>query len=199
MLDKVVNRALDLVGPYCDLEKRLRDIPPAARVRGIWIRNLEQVLAKRGLLRPYLAVCERPVSALHWYPLADGVTRVAVAGAALASPREVHAGMRTLGRVQATMFAESLLGRALLRLLSSDPVRVLQQGAAARRQTCDYGRWEHDFSQPRRAIVHHHEEYGWLDSQVLGSAEGTFEAIRVRARFELRLSDAYNGVLDIQW
>lgn len=192
-------RALDLVGPYCDLEKRLRDIPPAARARGIWVRNFENVLAEKGMLDRYLEICGSQASPLGWHALDDVVARIAVAGALYASPREVHAGMRTMGRVQAVRFSESMLGRLLFRLLSPDPVRVLQQGAAARRQTCDYGRWEHDFSQPRRAIVRHFEEYGWLDSQVLGSAEGTFEAIGVPATFDLRLTDAYNGVLEIHW
>lgn len=192
-------RAIDLVGAHCDLEKRLGDIPPAARCRGIWVRNFESALDQAGMLDRYLEICGSRVSALGWHPCGDMVTRIAIAGAVYASPRDVHEGMRSLGRIQALKFSESLLGRTLIRLLSPDPVRVLQQGAAARRQTCDYGRWEHDFSQPRRAIVHHYEEYGWLDSQVLGSAEGTFEAIKVPARFELRMKDAYNGDIEITW
>jgi uncharacterized protein (TIGR02265 family) len=124
---------------------------------------------------------------------------VAVCGALYASPSDVHAGMRRIGQVQPLRFSESLLGRSLIRLLSPDPVRVLQQGAAARRQTCNYGQWDYDFSQPRRATVRHRDEYGWLESQVLGSAEGTLQAIGVNATVELTLEDAYNGVVDIRW
>lgn len=87
----------------------------------------------------------------------------------------------------------------LLRILSPDPVRVLEQGAAARRQGVNYGSWQYDFSTPGKAIVTHENEFMWLDSQVLGSAEGTFEAIRVPATFELRLTDAYSGVMVITW
>jgi hypothetical protein len=76
---------------------------------------------------------------------------------------------------------------------------VLQQGAAARRQACDYGRWDYDFSTPRTAVIHHHDEYTWLESQVLGSAEGTFEAIGVPATFDLKLSGPYDGVMTIRW
>jgi uncharacterized protein (TIGR02265 family) len=194
----VLPRALDLVGKYCDLEQRLRDIPPSARSRGIWVKNLEGALGREQLGR-YVEICGGPAAPLVWYPLGEMVARIAVAGALVTSPAEVHAGMRTLGRLQSVRFTESMLGRLLVRLLSRDPVRVLQQGAAARRQTCNYGRWEHDFSEPRRAIVHHYEEYGWLDSAILGSAEGTFEAIEVPATIELRLTDAYNGVMDIRW
>lgn len=192
-------RALDLVGPYCDLEKRIRDIPPSARARGIWVRAFEDALERKGVLPKYLEIFEGRSSALGWHPVGEVTARLAVAGALYSSPRELHAGMRALGRDQAMHFSRSLLGRAMIKLLSPDPVRVLQQGAAARRQTCNYGRWEHDFSHPNRAIVTHRDEYLWLESQVLGSAEGTFEAIAVPARFELTLTDAYNGVIDITW
>lgn len=199
MLPAVQPRALDFVGQHCDLEQRLRDIPPAARARGIWLRNCEATLADKQLMERYVAICGPPPAPLTWHPLGELVSRVAVAGALVASPRDVHLGMRMLGRLQAVRFTESMLGRMLIRLLAKDPVRALQQGAAARRQTCNYGRWEHDFSQPRRAIVQHFEEYAWLDSLVVGSAEGTFEAIEVPANIELSLTDAYNGVIDIHW
>lgn len=192
-------RALDLVGAHCDLEQRLRDIPPSARARGFWVRPFEGELGRRGLMERYLAIFGAAASPLAWHPAGEVAARFAVAGALCKSPAELHAGMRELGRDQAVAFAESLLGRTLLRLLSPDPVRVLQQGAAARRQGCNYGSWEHDFSTPGKAIVKHRDEYLWLDSQVLGSAEGTFEAIHVSATFSQRLEDTYNGVTEITW
>lgn len=191
-------RALDLVGAHCDLEQRLRDIPPSARVRGLWVRSFENALIRKGAFGNYLEMFGDRASAVGWHACADVVARLAVAGALYASPAETKAGMRALARAQAVAFSESVLGRALIRLLSPDPVRVLQQGAAARRQTCNYGRWEHEFG-PNRALVHCHDEYCWLDSQVLGSAEGTFETIGVEAKLELRLRDPYSGVIDITW
>jgi uncharacterized protein (TIGR02265 family) len=192
-------RALDLVGAHCDLEQRLRDIPPVARARGVWVRPFEGALARRGGMEKYLEIFGSPAAALSWHACGEVAARFAVAGALYTSPRELHVGMRELGRAQAKHFADSLLGRTLLRLLSPDPVRVLQQGAAARRQGCNYGSWQHDFSTPGKAIVTHENEYLWLDSQVIGSAEGTFEAIRVPATFDLRMRDAYNGVIEITW
>jgi uncharacterized protein (TIGR02265 family) len=193
------DRALDLVGAHCDLEQRLRDIPPIARARGVWVRPFEGALARRGGMEKYLQIFGTPAAALSWHSCAEIAARLAVAGALYTSPSELHLGMRELGRAQAIHFSESLLGRMLLRILSPDPVRVLQQGAAARRQGCAYGHWDHDFSTPGKAIVTHRDEYLWLDSQVLGSAEGTFAAIQVPARFEQRLHDAYNGVTEITW
>ena len=61
-------RALDIVGPYCDLEKRVRDIPPSARARGIWIKNIETVLERKGVLGRYLELFGARAPALAWMP-----------------------------------------------------------------------------------------------------------------------------------
>lgn len=195
----MLERALDFVGAHCDLEKRLAEIPPAARVRGIWARSFENELERRGSLDPYLQIFGGRPPALTWLPCGELVARLAVAGALYTSPRELHDGMRSMARAQSVQFSDSLLGRTLIRLLSPDPVRVLQQGAAARRQTCNYGHWDYDFSHPRRVIIRHRDEYMWLESHVLGSAEGTFAAIKVEAQFELETTDTYNGVMNITW
>lgn len=195
----VLARALDMVGSHCDLEQRARDIPPGARARGIWVRTYENALDRKGRLRSYLDVFGGRAPSLGWLALDEVVARLAVAGALYTSPAELQLGIRSIAREQPVLFAESLLGKTMFRLLSSDPVRVLQQGAAARRQTCNYGRWEHDFSHPNRAIVHHYEEYAWLESQTLGGAEGTFRAIGVEATFRLELRGPYEGVIDITW
>lgn len=56
-------------------------------------------------------------------------------------------------------------------------------------------------SRPGRCLITPHDEYLWLDSQVLGSSEGTFAAIGVGvpATIEQRLIDPYNGVTEIRW
>lgn len=193
-------RALDLVGQHCDLEQRLKDIPPSARARGVWVRPFEGALSpRRGAYERYLEICDGTASPMAWHPLGQIVTRVAVAAALIKTPSELQQTMREVSRAQAVQFSESLLGRVLLRLLSPDPKRALQQGAAARRQGANYGRWDYDFDTPGRCVITHRDEYLWLDSQVLGSAEGTFDAIRVPATIRQRLVDAYNGVTEISW
>jgi uncharacterized protein (TIGR02265 family) len=199
MLFAMSSRALELVGKYCDLEKRLLDIPPSAALRGVWLKSFEAALEKRGVLGRYVEIFGDRASALKWYPCSDVVSRIAVAGALYTSPPEMQAGIREVAHAQALLFSESLLGRALIRLLNPDPVKVLQQGAAARRQTCNYGRWEHDFSHPGEATVRFYEEYVWLESQVLGSAEGTFASIKRKVNIELTLTNAYDGVMKITW
>ena len=195
----VLERALELVGAPCDLEQRARDIPPSARVRGVWMRSAEQELLATGKLTEYEALTGARTSAMEWYPLTEGLARMALAAALLESPAEVHRGLHRIGRTYPLRFSESLLGRTLIRLRAPDPARVLQQAAAARRQTCDYGRWELHVEGPRRAVMWHREEYGWIDSLVLGSAEATFEAIGVPARIEVKLVSAYEGAFEIEW
>lgn len=192
-------RALEMVGAHCDLEVRLTQIPPSARVRGLWVRSFENALVREGKLAPYLDIFGERASVLGFHSCAEVVARLAVAGAIHASPAELKHGMHELARGQALAFRDSLLGAVLTRMLSPDPVRVLQQGAAARRQTCTYGHWEHEFPEPGRALVRCFDEYTWLDSQVLGSAKGTLEAIGVDARVELTLENPYRGVIAITW
>lgn len=195
----ISERAIELVGAHCDVEQRLRDIPPSARIRGVWVRSAELEAESAGVTAQYVELTGGRTSPLQWYPAGEALARMAIAAALIESPARVHEGLTRIGRTYPTRFSESLLGRTLIRLLAPDPVRVLQQGVAARRQTCDYGRWELEFPEPRRAIVWHREEYGWLDSIVLGSAKATFEAIGVDASFDVTLVSAYEGSFDIRW
>src|SRR5687768_15170391 len=145
-LDRV-KRAIDLVAPYCDLVERLEVVPPSARVRGLYLKSLEPVLQRVGRSSLYRQYFEgERWSPIRMYPLRDYMIRLAVAGAALHSPERVHTGMRDVWRTNATTFASSLLGRTMLRFLAHDPVRLTEQGLAARRQTFQYGSW---------SIVHH--------------------------------------------
>lgn len=195
----MLQRAIELVGGHSDLEQRLRDVPPSARVRGVWLRSAELELQASGKLAEYEAITGGRSVSLQWYPLTEGLARMAIAAALIESPERLEEGLRRIGRTYPLRFSESLLGRTLIRLLSPDPIRVLQQAAAARRQTCNYGRWEFHFERPGHALVWHREEYAWIGSLVLGSAEATFEAIGVPARFEVSLVTPYEGSFEITW
>ena len=50
-----VQAAVEWIAPHCDIEERLRQIPPSAQVRGVWSRILDRALEKRGLLEEYQA------------------------------------------------------------------------------------------------------------------------------------------------
>lgn len=192
--------AIEMLAPHCDLAERLSAVPPAAKVRGIYFKSFETLLAKRDRLHIY----QRYVPPSQWvsirpYPLRDYLIRLALAGAALESPERVHDGMFEVWKSHATTFASSLLGRTMLRLLSHDPVRLTEQGLAARRQTFLYGHWSTQRHGPRKIEMVYEEEYVWIESAIAGGAAGTFEACGVEVTLETRLKDRFNGSTLISW
>src|SRR5579872_1339454 len=135
-----IDRAIELVAPYCDIVDRLKVIPPSAQVRGVWIKNVEKQVEKQGVLPRYREYFPGDkFSALSFYPVEAFLVRLACAGALVLSPEKVHDGMFLITKGNAESFMETLLGRILLRALSRDPVRLLEQGMAARRQGFNYG------------------------------------------------------------
>src|SRR5882724_9941115 len=195
-----LQRAIDVVAPHCDIVDRLQAVPPSARVRGLYLRSLETVTQRAGraaLYREYFGG-ER-WSPIRMYPLRDYMIRLAVAGASLRSPAHVHDGMHDVWRTNATTFAGSLLGQTMLRMLSNDPVRLTEQGLAARRQTYQYGHWEIVRHGPRSIEMVYREEYLWIESAVAGGAVGAFEACGIAVQLHTKLSNRFDGSTTITW
>ncbi len=187
-------RALDLVRSHCDIAVRLAAVPPSASVRGIFFRNLETQVERAGKLEEYRAYFpDERRSLLPYYPLADYLLRLACAGAVLESPDRVHEGMFRIARSYSTTFAESLLGRTMIRLLSRDPVRLSEQGIAAKRQTHNYGHWEMVRHGPNAIEMRYDDEYQWIESVMAGAAQSTFEACGIDAKLETVMRGPYSG------
>lgn len=194
-------RAIDLVAPYCDIVERMESLPPAARVRGLYLRTVETEMERRGKMAAYseLIPVRRRSWPLAWHPVNDYLVRLAVAGALIASPERLHEGIREIARANAMDFANSLLGRALIRLLARDPVRLSEQALAARRQTTNYGRWELIRHGATRIEMVYVNEYVWIESAIAYSAVGAFEACRLPVEAETTLVDRFNGSTMISW
>jgi uncharacterized protein (TIGR02265 family) len=195
-----VDRAIALVAAHCDIVERLKVVPPSAQVRGLYLRSLETILqrADRGALYREYFGGER-WSPIRMYPLRDYMVRLAVAGASLHTPERVHQGMHDVWATNAATFASSLLGRTMLRLLSHDPVRLTEQGLAARRQTFQYGHWEIVRHGPRSIEMVYREEYIWIESAIAGGAVGAFEACGIEAKLETKLLNRFDGSTLITW
>jgi uncharacterized protein (TIGR02265 family) len=195
-----VDRAIALVAAHCDIVERLKVVPPSAQVRGLYLRSLEAILqrADRGALYREYFGGER-WSPIRMYPLRDYMVRLAVTGASLHTPERVHEGMRDVWATNAATFASSLLGRTMLRLLSHDPVRLTEQGLAARRQTFQYGHWEIVRHGPRSIEMVYREEYIWIESAIAGGAVGAFEACGIEAKLETKLLNRFDGSTMITW
>ena len=192
--------ALELVSPYCDIEDRLTLVPPSAAVRGLYLGALPKLLAQEGKRELYDSYFggER-ISGVRRYPLRDYLVRLAVAGASLCGPEQLHQGINKLWQTNAVTFTESPMGRVMLRLLSRDPLRVSEQGLAARRQMFFYGHWEIVRHGPRHIEMVYREEYIWIESAMAGGAIGTFVACGVEASVETKLVDRFNGSTIITW
>lgn len=191
--------ALQAVAAHCDLLERLPLIPPSARLRGLYYGSIETVLKRAGCVDQYRALCPEHFSAIRFYSVSDFLVHLTIGASVLMSPERVHEGMFEIGRRNAIAVSESLIGRALLRLLSRDPQKLLQQGVAARRQSFTYGDWELSFPEPQTAVMTIAEEYVYIESYLLGAARGTFDAISLPVRTEVILEDRFNGRHVLRW
>jgi uncharacterized protein (TIGR02265 family) len=196
----MVGPVLDLVAPHCDIVERLALVPPTARLRGLLFRAIETQLDRSGRLQRYRTYFpDDRYASIPFYSLSDYLYRIAVAGALVASPRCVHEGMFDLSRGNATAFADSLIGRTLIRLLARDPVRLTEQGLAAQRQIASYGRWAIVRRGERAIEMQYQDEYVWIESVMAGSAAGTFESCGIRAELETTLSSRFSGCTLVRW
>ncbi len=192
--------AIDEVNPYCDLSERLKMMPPSVATRGFYFRSIDNVLERAGKMERFHALFPERFSGIGWYPMSEFLTRLAVGGAMLHGPERVHAGMQEIGRHNVSAVMGSLLGKMLLRFLArDDPRKLLQQGVAGRRQTCNVGRWELTFPSEYSAVVSMTEEYFYIESYLLGAALGTFEAVGIAVSAEAALHDRFTGTHTLRW
>ena len=190
---------IEAVSRHCDLQERLALLPPSARSRGLYFRSIESVLTAAGRGDAYRALFPERFSAVGWHSSHEFLVRLVVGGALLTSPERVHEGMFEIGRRNAVAFSESLIGRIMLRILSRDPRKLLQQGAAARRQSYSTGHWRLEFPSERTAVMHLVEEYFYIESYLLGAAQGTFDAIGLPVRTEVKLENRFCGQHILSW
>ncbi len=193
------NEVIAEVSRHCDLAERLALVPPSAQVRGIYFRSIERAVAAAGHQERFEALFPERFASVLWHPAAEFLPRLAVGGALLRGPARVHEGMFEIGRGNALAFAESLLGRTLLRILDRDPRRLLRQAIAGRRQSHSFGRWDLELVGERQAIVNMNEEYIYIDSYLRGAAQGTFDAVGVPVSVEVVLQDRFNGQHVLRW
>lgn len=195
-----LSRAIELVAPHCDIVERLELVPPSASVRGLFFRSIETQLERAGLLDAYRVYFDGDdYSSLPFYPLTDYLVRLACAGAILETPARLHDGIFALARSNATVFAQSLLGRALIRLLARDPTRLMEQGLAAKRQTHNYGHWDIVRHDGRTFEMRYTDEYQWIESAMAGAAHGTFESCGITAQIETQLRGRFHGSTLVRW
>lgn len=191
---------LALVGAHCDLATRLEALPAHASVRGLYFPRMEAIMQRIGKRDAFDAlVGPARFAPMRMYPAESYLVRLAAAGALLSGSEHIHEGMASICRGHASAFADSLLGRVLLKLLSTDPKQMLRQGAMARRHSATFGRWSLDFPTARSAELRFRREFIWIESALVGAAHGSFDMIGIEAQVEVELDGPYDGVHRLSW
>ena len=169
-------------------------------MRGLWFKVVEQEMKARGLYEEYQRYFPQDkFRTLRYYPTSEYLVRTSLAGSLVTSPETVHEGMYEMNRKNATRFASTIVGRTMIRLLDPHPVRVVQQGIAAVRQTVAHTQWRLGDTGPGYLEVLFNHEYMWIESLVAGSTKGTFEAINLDAEVVAELDDPFNGKVVCTW
>ncbi len=195
----VLASLLEQVEAHCDLRQRLAFVPSTARLRGVYFRSIDFVLGEAGLLDRYRELFPTRQAAVLWCPTSEFLLQLAVAGALLTEPARVREGMFEIGRANARVFTDSLLGKVLVRSLSRDPQTLLRQGLIGHRQGTNTSSWHLTFPSERSAILEMIDEYLYIDSYLVGAAHGTFEAIGMQVELEVQMDGPYHGRHILRW
>lgn len=196
---RALSDLLEEADAHCHLRERLERMPATAKARGVFFRGIEFVLEQAGHLQPYRELFPTRQATVLWYPARDFLQQLVAAAAILADPSNVHVGMFEIGRANARVFADSLLGRLLVRTLSRDPREILHQGLIGHRQGFNQSTWKLTFLNESTASMQMIDEYLYIDSYLLGAAQGTFEAIDLPVRVEAQLEGPFHGRHILQW
>lgn len=183
------------------VERRLRDTPAGAHVRGLFFRLAEQALAARS---GELVLAWRAATGAHsrWafklYSARDFIREQAVA-AVLLDPSDPGAALRAMWRSTPALAPLIRAERFMRHLVGRDPTRALTWLARHRRMMCDYGDWWLVPTGSHGAVFHHHDEYTWIEHCHVGGVEGTLLRCGVSPSVAVELDSDYRGRLLIRW
>jgi uncharacterized protein (TIGR02265 family) len=181
------------------LDRRLRDAPASACVRGVFFNMVRDQLIRRRLLGLPEAhrLFKEPRRSYQLYSLRDILEGCVYAGALVnADPRE---GIRQLFEGATGYYANTWYGAAYARFLKPDPAGALGWIERSREHVANYGRWRLERRGRERAILHMYDEYLWIEAVHRGGCEGMLLACGVTGEVVVQLDDDYSGRLDIRW
>jgi uncharacterized protein (TIGR02265 family) len=187
----------DLLG----VQRRLRDTPENAQVRGLFFRLAEQALSERG---PELVAAWRAAShaRLRWpfrmYSTREFIREQAVAAVLLDGEnpgRALRSMWSATPRISSMIRAEGFIRY----LTGRKPEKALVWLAQNRKMMCDYGSWNVELTGSRSAIFHYEDEYTWIEHAHRGGVEGTLSRCGVTPVVTVDLESPYTGRLLIRW
>jgi uncharacterized protein (TIGR02265 family) len=189
---------LTAIARELDLEWRLANIPAKALTRGIHFNGLREEVRRRRLAGvPRLnSLLATPRRSYALYPVAELVEAAAIAGAlAHADPRT---GMRELFRGYPAYATKTWYGRVFTKYLAPGPVTALHWLEVSHDYIENYGQWRLERRGPHHVIMHHVDEYLWLDA-LRGACEGMLMLCGATAEVEVETDGPFDGRFVIRW
>jgi uncharacterized protein (TIGR02265 family) len=180
-----------------DLDRRLREIPSSASVRGVFFNMIEEDLKRRGLELAWRAAGGGPRRSYLLYSVRDFLSVYTQAGALVdADARE---GVRSIFGGGSRYFGTSLLGKTFQRLLRPDPTAAFLWLERSREHLCNYGSWRVEQRGRGHVVLHMVDEYIWIDTAHRGGCEGMLQACGVVGEVHPELDSPFRGRLDVRW
>jgi uncharacterized protein (TIGR02265 family) len=193
----------ELVRDVCDLEERLPLVPASAQVRGLYFQSTHQEVVRAARYPEFSELLKLragyQAKALQWYPVSEYLRWLAAAAYLIRGKANFQQGLFDLGYADATAFVNTILGRAVLRVLSHDPARVALQGVSARKHSVTYGKWTCQRHGEREMSMVYEREYLWIESAIAGAAKGTFDACDVKIEITTSVSGKFAGETRVKW
>lgn len=184
-----------------DLDRRLREAPLNAGLRGIWFTMTADYMRRQGpavdaAWRAAVPVIPRTI--FRMFPVRDYLRELAFAAAVL-NPAHPLEAIRVIWRETPRYYTSSAIGRSCLRLLRPEPLAAFQWCQRHRDHFCSYGSWR---LEPRGAdylILHYFDEYIWIEGAHQGGAESLLEACGVEGTAEPEVLSPYSGRMHVRW
>jgi len=182
-----------------DLESRLQQIPATAQTRGIHFLSLREAAKRRNVFgfRELDRILDRPRRSYGLYPVSELVEATAVAGA-LVNPIDPREGMRNIWRDNPAYATQTWYGRVFAKYLAPNPVTALRWLEISHDYIENYGTWRLEVRGPRCAVMHHLDEYFWLDA-LRGACEGLLVLCGANGRVEMECDSPFAGRFQIEW
>ena len=184
-----------------DLDLRLREAPSMASMRGVWFAMTADYMRRQG---PAVDVAWRtavrvlPRTIFRMYSLREYMNELAFA-AAILEPSNPREGLRAIWRNTPRYYTSSVIGRSCMRLLRPDPLAAWRWCERHREHFCNYGSWRLEVRGDSYVIMHHFDEYVWLDGAHRGGAEALLQACGVEGSTELEVTSRYSGRMHVRW
>jgi uncharacterized protein (TIGR02265 family) len=189
-----LKQAYDRVG----LDRRLREVPASAAIRGVFFDMIDSALARHGLSdSPAWLPHRRRRRIYQLYPLHDYLVDFATAAALIhADPIE---GMRDIYSRGARYGAGTWFGRAVQQFFRPDPGPALSWIERSRTHFVNFGRWRLERRRPGHLVLHMFDEYVWIEGAHQGGCEGLLVACGLRGTVQAELDSPYDGRLEVRW